>query len=85
MMGQIATCEEKLQLAEMINDASIDRILTIDTSYSLISWNKTNEQVTGLNRNDILGKNIFEVIPQLLNAPECIKAIKHWYCTLWRA
>ncbi len=52
-------------IAEMMNDASIDRLMAIDTEWRIIAWNKTSELVSGISGNDVLGKHLLNVFPQL--------------------
>jgi len=54
-----------VNLAEMLNDASIDRVMAIDTDWRIIAWNKTSEIITGISKKHALGKLLMEVFPQL--------------------
>ncbi|WP_276133956.1 ATP-binding protein [Polluticoccus soli] len=62
-------------LADMINDASIDQVLAFDTQMQVISWNKTCEQFSGISKNEIMGRNLIEFFPEINNHEEVIKAI----------
>lgn len=77
MKYTVAYNKDQLQLAELINDASIDRIAAIDANYLLVAWNKANELYTGISKEHAIGRDIFEVIPVLAESPEIINAIKH--------
>ncbi len=44
-----------------MNDASIDQILALDTNLHVIAWNKACEQVTGISREEAIGKPFTEV------------------------
>jgi PAS domain S-box-containing protein len=63
-------------LYELLNDSSIDRVMAIDEHWRIIAWNKTASQITGIEKNDIMGKPLLEVFPQLGNDPEMMDAIK---------
>lgn len=52
-------------LAEMLNDASIDRVMAVDTELKVIAWNKTSEIITGLSRNSVMGRLLGDVFPWL--------------------
>jgi transcriptional regulator with PAS, ATPase and Fis domain len=41
------------ELAEMLSDSSIDRVMAIDTEMIIIAWNKTSELVTGMQKQDV--------------------------------
>lgn len=62
-------------LADMLNDASIDQVLAFDTNMQVVSWNKTCEQLSGIRKNDIVGKNLLEVFPEIKEHQEVVKAI----------
>jgi PAS domain S-box-containing protein len=51
-------------LATMMNDASIDRVMALDTDLAIIAWNKKNEEVTGIAREDVIGSKFYDVFPQ---------------------
>lgn len=62
-------------LAEMLNDSSIDRVLAIDNEWRIIAWNKTSEQTTGIKKQDILGRPLLEVFPEIEEDEELTSAI----------
>ena len=66
-----------LNLAEMLNDASIDRGMAIDTGWKVIAWNQTNERISGIKKSDALGKHIMEIFPQLSSDEEMVSAFEH--------
>jgi PAS domain S-box-containing protein len=63
-------------LAELINDASIDRILAINKETKIIAWNKMLESITGISKDESLGRDLFEVLPEMADIPEINRAIK---------
>lgn len=56
---------EQAGLAEMLNDASIDRVMAVDTRLKVIAWNKMSETITGLSRNSVMGRSLGDVFPWL--------------------
>lgn len=64
-------------IIESLNDASIDRLLAVNLNWEIIAWNKMSESVTGILRNDIIGKKLFDVFPQFKNDPEIMDAWKY--------
>ena len=63
-------------LYELLNDSSIDRVMTIDKQWCVIAWNRTAVEITGIEKADILGKPLLEVFPKLADDPEMMDAIK---------
>jgi PAS domain S-box-containing protein len=59
------TYRPTVHLADMLNDASIDRVLAIDTTWKVIAWNKTNEIISGIKKEEALNRHIMEIFPQL--------------------
>jgi signal transduction histidine kinase len=49
------------RLAVLMNDASIDQIMALDTNLRVTAWNKACEDVTGIQRNAALGRPFFDV------------------------
>ena len=41
-------------LFEMLNEASIDRIMAIDKDWKLIAWNKTSENISGIKKEELI-------------------------------
>jgi PAS domain S-box-containing protein len=64
-------------LADSLNDASIDRLMAIDLHWNIISWNKMSEKCTGITRDQLLGKNIFEVFPEIKIDTEMMEAFEY--------
>jgi PAS domain S-box-containing protein len=56
---------ERTRYAETVIDASIDRMYVFDKDFKVMAWNKRSEAVTGVTRENILGRKIFDVFPRL--------------------
>jgi PAS domain S-box-containing protein len=56
---------ERIHFAELLADTIIDRIIVTDTSNNIIGWNKTCEQFYKLPKQEVLGRNFFDVLPKL--------------------
>lgn len=54
-----------MDLAELLIDENVDQVLAMNTRFEIIAWNKTCELVTGVKKNEITGKNIFEFFPAM--------------------
>jgi PAS domain S-box-containing protein len=65
----------KDNLAEILNDRSIDAIIAIDTTYKVISWNKTAAITYSVPKKDAIGKSLFQLIPKLEEDAETVNAI----------
>ncbi len=63
-------------LSDLLNDCSIDRVMAINCEWEIIAWNATSELLTGLNRQDLLGKQLAEVFPSITNDLEMRAAIE---------
>lgn len=63
-------------LASMLNDCSIDRIMAIDTDWHILVWNKTAEQVTGIKKEEVLHQNLLQVFPGIAIDKEMRTAIE---------
>ncbi|HEX4372889.1 MAG TPA: PAS domain-containing protein, partial [Puia sp.] len=66
-----------IRLSEMLNDASIDRVMAINAEQKLIAWNKTSENISGIKKEELIGKNLMEIFPQLQQDAEIISAIEN--------
>jgi PAS domain S-box-containing protein len=60
---------ERLQLIENIVQSSVDRIIALDRNMNYLYWNKKAEEFYGQTRESVVGKNILEVFPRLVNDP----------------
>lgn len=63
-------------LYEMLSDSSIDRMMAIDQQWCVIAWNKTAAMITGIHKDDIIGKPLLEVFPQFKEDAEMMEAIE---------
>lgn len=62
-------------VAGMLNDSSIDRVMAIDLNWNIIAWNKTSELISGINKKNVLGKNLLDSFPQIISDKEMLEAI----------
>ncbi|MBB1283536.1 PAS domain S-box protein [Flavisolibacter sp. BT320] len=60
---------DRLQLIESIVQSSVDRIIALDRNLNYLYWNKKAEEYYGLSKEEVIGRNILEVFPQLVNDP----------------
>ncbi len=63
------TLKEDLFLTRLL-DASVDGILAFDRGCRYTAWNQAMERISGLVRQDVLGKNAFELLPFLKETGE---------------
>jgi PAS domain S-box-containing protein len=56
---------ESTQYAEKIIDASVNRIHAVDAEMKIIAWNRRAEEITGIRKEEAIGKKIFDLFPQL--------------------
>lgn len=56
--------EEALALASLIVNSSHDAIMSISIDNKIISWNKGAEKMFGYQKEEIIGKSIFQLIPE---------------------
>jgi PAS domain S-box-containing protein len=66
--------EEKLRIEKDFSEAvinnSIDGIFAFDRELRITSWNKKLEELNGLSKERVLGKNIFDLFPAYNNTEE---------------
>jgi len=62
-------------LSEMLIDATIDRVLAIDTTWKVIAWNKTTADVTGISKQAAMNQLLLDLFPQLSKDRETLNAI----------
>jgi len=60
---------DRLHLIESLVQSSVDRIIALDAKMNYLFWNKKAEDYYGLTKEEVLGKNILEVFPQMVNDP----------------
>ena len=72
-----------VSLAEMLNDCSIDGIISIDTAWHITAWNKTAASITGQPKNKVFGKHLLTAIPGIKDDIETMAAIRNAFegCT----
>lgn len=57
--------EEKTNIIESIADA----FFTVDSNFIVTYWNHTAENLLGVKREDLIGKNLWEVFPDAVHLP----------------
>jgi PAS domain S-box-containing protein len=75
LQKELQQLTQEASLAEMINDASIDRVLAVDTDLRIIAWNKTCEKITGKCKQTVMNMKLTEIFPQIDEYPEITKGI----------
>ncbi|HET6723041.1 MAG TPA: PAS domain S-box protein, partial [Chitinophagaceae bacterium] len=58
---------EKIQLAEAITANMMDRAVITDIENTIRLWNQQCERIYHIKKEDAIGKNFFDVLPQLKN------------------
>lgn len=61
--------EERLQFTQSLVESSIDRIIALDRNLNYQYWNRSAEVYYGVSKGEVLGKNILDVFPQMVNDP----------------
>jgi PAS domain S-box-containing protein len=56
---------EKIQLVDLLTQNILDRVMITDQSNNIVFWNRQCEQVFNLKAEQVLRKNLFEVMPVL--------------------
>ena len=59
----------RLQFIERFLEASIDRIIVLDRNMNYLYWNKRAEKYYNILKEEVLGRNILDVSPNLINDP----------------
>jgi signal transduction histidine kinase len=67
---------DNTRLASVLNDASIDQILALDTDLHIIAWNKACEQTTGIPKTAAIGTLFTELRPAASGFPAIMEAIE---------
>lgn len=52
-----------MNLGELLIDESIDQVFALNTTFEVIVWNKACEIATGIEKNEIIGKNVYDRLP----------------------
>ena len=63
------------ELAQKLIDSSIDRLMAIDLNWNFIAWNKTSELLSGFRKDEVLGKHLLEIYPDVKQDEEMMTAI----------
>jgi PAS domain S-box-containing protein len=56
---------ERIDFTEALIESSIDRIIVIDKDYRVLTWNKSCEEVYKLKKQEVMGKHLFRVFPEI--------------------
>jgi PAS domain S-box-containing protein len=60
---------ERLNFISNLLEASVDRVIALDSNMNYLYWNKRAEEYYGLKSNEVVGKNILEIFPAFINDP----------------
>jgi PAS domain S-box-containing protein len=60
---------ERLEFIEKLVDNSVDQIIVLDRNMNYIYWNKRSEEYYGLRREEVVGRNVLEVFPNVRDEP----------------
>ncbi len=60
---------ERLNFISSLLEASVDRIIALDHNMNYLYWNKKAEEYYGINKEKVVGKNILEIFPSVVNDP----------------
>src|SRR4051812_44140593 len=64
-------------MAELLNDASIDCVIALDTQLRVTIWNKTCEELTGKPRESVLGHSLLDVFPNFKDPTAITNALNN--------
>lgn len=67
--------EEKISFAEMLIENSVDLIAAYDLNMRCIAWNRTCEERFNMRKEDVIGKHVLEIYPQL-KGYQCINDLE---------
>src|SRR5205085_4774582 len=59
----------RLNFIERVVEASVDRIVSLDKNLNFVTWNKKSEEYFKRRKQNVLGKNILDVFPEIINTP----------------
>ncbi len=69
-----STTEKNLE--QMLVDCSIDAIIAVDETNTIIAWNVIAEKIYGQKKDEVIGKNLTEIVPSVLADEETQQAIR---------
>lgn len=75
MTTEIRNLCGRIQLAQLLVDASIDCIMAYDTNLEVVSWNTAAEVTTGISKSDAIGKNFYQLFPDYSERREVRDAV----------
>jgi PAS domain S-box-containing protein len=58
---------ERIRFAEMMSENILDKIVVTNTSHNVIGWNSNAERAYGMKREQVMGRNVFELFPKIKN------------------
>jgi len=64
--------KDRVTIAEMLSNNIMDKVCITDVFNNIIGWNSRSEDAFKLFKDDVIGKNIFDVFPQM-KKPEVIE------------
>lgn len=73
--GAKENLHRQVQVAELVANASADRIMLTDTNYCILNWNRICEETFGIKKEKAIGRNIFELLPSF-NQQELIDSFE---------
>jgi PAS domain S-box-containing protein len=65
-----AELHQRVQLAESLAENIIDKVLITDSNHTVVLWNKQCEEAFRISKAAALGKNFFDIFPQLNTADQ---------------
>jgi PAS domain S-box-containing protein len=60
---------DRLRFIEHLVDSSVDRIIAMDRNLNYLVWNKKCVEYYGLQKEEVIGKNVLELFPDTQNTP----------------
>ncbi|HYJ37530.1 MAG TPA: PAS domain-containing protein, partial [Chitinophagaceae bacterium] len=67
--------KERIHFAEMLSENIPDKVCITNSSNIIIGWNSRSEMALQLKKEEVIGKNIFDVLPKI-KKPEVIDLFK---------
>ena len=61
--------ESRLSFIESLLQSSVDRIIALDKNLNYLYWNREAEKYYGIKKENVVGKNVLELFPQIRNDP----------------